>query len=96
MPAAKPKPLHEQLTDRALLDSLASTTCPACSGKKNRHQTFCRRDYHRLSMGMKQALYNRLGAGYYEAVLAACHYLGVTTWHLPREPLASERISLNP
>lgn len=63
-------------TDRALCVSLASTTCPACGGPKQRAHTFCSRDYYVLPKAKRNALYNPLGSGYAEAVVAAMGLLG--------------------
>lgn len=72
-------------TDRALCVSLASTTCPACGGPKQRKHTFCSRDYYALPKPKRNALYNPLGAGYAEAVVAAMEALGATEFKLGEE-----------
>src|SRR4051812_40059723 len=71
------------LTDRDLVHSLASKVCPACGGKKSVVHTFCRVDYYRLSRDEQNALYNRVGHGYREAVLAALQHFKKTEATLP-------------
>lgn len=75
-------PLNDQLTVEALLTSLRSTVCPACGGRKKTMQTLCVRQYMSLPRPMKQALYNRIGKGYKEAVHDAFIFLDVVkfTW----------------
>lgn len=49
-----------------LVQELEGTAC-RCGSKKASMQTFCKKDYYRLSLKQRQALYNRLGDGYEEA-----------------------------
>lgn len=56
--------------------SLRSTTCPACGQAKKRAQTLCRRDYFKLPIPMRKALYARVGSGYEQALAESLNYLG--------------------
>jgi hypothetical protein len=71
--------------DQSLVESLRSTVCPACGGKKNRAQTFCGNDYYSIPPAARKALYNRLGKGYREAVAVAMDLLGASQFYLPPE-----------
>jgi hypothetical protein len=73
----------EQLTDRNLVMSLQSTTCPSCGGTKKRAQTFCGREYLKLPQPIRKALYARLGSGYRESVAEALAYLQAEKFRLP-------------
>lgn len=77
------KPLSDTLTDRELVTSLSSDVCPACGATKVAGQTLCRREYRKLARDEQLALYDRLGNGYREAVLAAMATLGKTEFLLP-------------
>jgi hypothetical protein len=72
------------ISDRDLVKSLQSVVCPACGGKKKRGHTFCGRDYFRLTHDMREALYNRLGHGYAEAVADAMEHLGAVDFSIPK------------
>ncbi len=73
----------QELSDHALVQSLSSTTCPSCACLKKRGHTFCGREYFRLPLDMRQALYARLGRGYREAVIEALEFLGTATFITP-------------
>jgi hypothetical protein len=64
------------ISTRAALADLKSTTC-ACGATKKTRQTFCRRDYFRLPMGMSEALYDSMREGYEEAYSAALERLSL-------------------
>lgn len=72
-------------SNRTCLDSLKSTTCPACGGKKTPMQTLCRREYFKLPRPMRQALYARIGDGYAESLLEALNYLSIEFLTLPQK-----------
>jgi len=59
---------------KAAIADLRSTTC-ACGARKTSRQTFCRRDYFRLPVGMREALYARIGEGYEAHYAAALKFL---------------------
>lgn len=71
------------VTPRQLVASLRSEVCPMCGGAKASGHTLCRREYRALPHGMKMALYDRLGAGYEEAVKNAFGWRDATTFILP-------------
>jgi predicted amidophosphoribosyltransferase len=74
------------ITDELLIESLASTTCPCCGGKKSYRHTFCGFDYHRLPRDMAHALYQLISTGRYKpAVIEALKFLKAPTFHLPKE-----------
>jgi hypothetical protein len=76
-----------EVDDRALLESLASTVCPACAGKKKRRETFCSRDYYQLPREDRRALYGTVASGRYRpAVLSAMKTFNLTEFHMPPEP----------
>jgi hypothetical protein len=78
---------RQQLTRKFLLETLASTTCPACGHPKKTRQTFCGRQYFTLPKAMRTALYARIGEGYEEAVFEAMKYLLVDELHHPQPQL---------
>lgn len=63
------------LTDREILENLASTDCLGCGGSKEYRNSHCRRDYYRLPPEMRSALYRRFGAGYEQAFRDSIDYL---------------------
>jgi hypothetical protein len=69
-----------------LIWSLRRTVCPACGGAKQPAQTLCSKDYYRLPKEARDALYNRLGHGYREAVAAAMDLLKVEKFHAAAAP----------
>lgn len=69
----------------ALISSLRSGVCPACGGAKKSAQTMCRSCYFKLPRMMRDALYDRVGAGYEQAFDEAMQRLGVTEPHIPTE-----------
>jgi hypothetical protein len=69
------KPLAE-VTDLELVQSLGSTLCPSCGGRKGSRKTFCYAEFKALPGKQQQATYNRLGSGYREAIAAALQTLG--------------------
>lgn len=73
-------------SDLDLVRSLRSTVCPACGGPKQPRQTFCRQDYFALSKHRRQSLYDPLGSGYAEAVVAAMGLLGRDEFKMPEGP----------
>jgi tRNA(Ile2) C34 agmatinyltransferase TiaS len=60
-----------QPTKQQLIESLNSTLCPACAGRKKSAQTFCGGCYYDLPNHIRSALYRRIGNGYEQAVNAA-------------------------
>jgi hypothetical protein len=66
-----------------LCRSLASTVCPACGQWKKPRQTLCGKDYASIPRRLQKALYNRVGAGYEEAVESAMKELGITEFKMP-------------
>lgn len=76
----------DSVTPRHLVASLASDLCPACGGNKSPSQTFCYRDYRRLPKVMQQALYNRLGNGYEQAVREAMRHLDEAAFCIFQHP----------
>lgn len=86
MPATSLK----QLSDADLVRSLASEVCPACGQQKEVRKTFCFTDYRRLPKAMREGVYQKLGHGYFEAVIEAMQYLGKGEFILP-EPRGSRR-----
>jgi hypothetical protein len=71
------------VTDQQLVASLRDNVCPACGKRKALLQTLCRADYYRLSPTQRHSLYDRLGAGYREAVAAAISTIGLGWFVLP-------------
>lgn len=59
-----------------LVDSLASTECPACANMKKVKQSFCLKCYTDLSLRLRGCLYRRIGKGYEEAHRDAMAHLG--------------------
>ena len=74
---------EKELTARVLVESLRSTTCPACGGVKRTRQTLCSGDYYRLPAPNRKALYFGLGHGYEAAVKDAMDFLGVSRFVTP-------------
>jgi hypothetical protein len=68
---------------RTALSSLRSDVCPVCAGHKRTSQTMCVRDYRRLPADLQRSLYQRIGAGYEQALQAALITLNASTFHLP-------------
>lgn len=66
---------RSELTDRLLVQSLGSKTCPVCGGIKKYKQTFCSKHYYALPHPMRRALYMGVGAGYRESVIEALTFL---------------------
>lgn len=66
-----------------LIASLSSDLCPACGGHKKPAQSLCVKDYRRLPKARQQALYNRIGEGYEQAMTDAFNVLGLIDFHLP-------------
>jgi hypothetical protein len=58
-----------------ILDSLGSTTCEACGGKKSRGKSHCRDCYFLLPPRLRNALYRRFGEGYEEAYEESLKFL---------------------
>ena len=81
--------LVSEVDDRTLINSLRSTTCPACGGSKQSGKTLCGKQYYKLMQGQRMALYDRIGSGYREAFITAMKALGVTEIKLP-PPLDDE------
>ncbi len=75
--------IQDQLTDQALIHSLASKLCPSCGRSKKRRQTLCGREYFALPKDAREALYRPLGHGYREAVAVALDLLGAAEFRLP-------------
>jgi hypothetical protein len=75
--------VREQLTFDLVVNSLRSTTCPACGQPKKRLQTLCRTDYYTLPVPLRAALYARVGGGYEEALLDAFRVLETDMFHQP-------------
>jgi hypothetical protein len=67
----------------AAVQSLRSTLCPACGGKKKARQTLCFSDYRALPKELRDRLFDRLGSGYEQAVANALEFLEVETPALP-------------
>lgn len=81
------------MNTREAVASLASTVCPACSREKKARQTFCNRDYWRLSPELRSALYRPVGGGYEAAVAAAIAYLKAGKVDVPPTGKPSEAAS---
>lgn len=81
-----PPDLVEAASDRNLIASLNSTTCPACGGTKQRAHTFCPRDYHALSPENKKAIWRKFGEGYNAAFIRCMRNLGAGRIRMPRVP----------
>lgn len=75
--------LEEQVTDRKLLASLRSTTCPACGQHKGAKKWFCAAEFYSLPREHRLNLYRPYGYGYREAVLDAMRHLGVDEFLMP-------------
>lgn len=73
--STKPAVPGEEITDKVLVWSLRSNLCPACKGLKRAHNTLCPPCYRSLPYGLRNALYDRLGQGYREAIQAALAHL---------------------
>jgi hypothetical protein len=44
--------------------------CAACSGRKQRHNAFCRSCYRQLPNALQKALWQRFGSGFEQAYMA--------------------------
>jgi len=60
-----------QPTKLQLIESLRSTVCPSCAGRKKSRQSFCGGCYYDLPAHVRSALYRTIGNGYEQAVTAA-------------------------
>lgn len=76
-------PIIHETDDKGLVESLRSGLCPACLEPKKAGHTFCRLCYIALPARARYRLYDRLGQGYREAVIAAMELLGKTVFTLP-------------
>lgn len=76
MDKAKKVQIPTRLDTKDAIASLDSEICPACARVKRRGQTLCRRDYRCLPVVVKADLYNPVGHGYEDAVVAALSHLG--------------------
>lgn len=74
------------ITSADLVTSLAGTTCPACARIKRPRMTLCSGCFYELPPAARNALYDKLGSGYREAVLAAMARLGATKFNMPVKP----------
>jgi hypothetical protein len=72
----------EEISDHALVRSLRSHVCPACKGAKRAWITLCPACYRSIPYGLRQALYNKLGHGYREAIQAAFACLKKTAFYV--------------
>lgn len=63
------------MPDRQIWDEFIGKVCPSCLGTKRTKNGFCQRCYYSLPKAMQSALWNRFGAGYEEAHVAALHWL---------------------
>lgn len=68
-----------QLDTQQAVDSLVSTTCPACGRPKGSRKSLCARCYYALPKQMQRDLYRPVGAGYEEALDAALKHHEVDT-----------------
>lgn len=73
----------ETPTTQQLIQSLNSSTCPACARKKKRTQTLCGGCYRMLPPAERNDLYNLVGNGYEEAVAAAMKRLQAKKFNMP-------------
>lgn len=64
-------PPLQTVTDRQLIASLTSRTCPSCGGKKRARNSLCASCYRGLSPEQQRSLYKRVGCGYREAMEVA-------------------------
>lgn len=69
----------KQADRKFYLDMLRSDEC-LCERSKQPGRTFCYRCYKALPHDMQKDLYQRMGAGYEEAVEAACAWLQTEGW----------------
>jgi ribosomal protein L40E len=67
--------METTMSDQEILDSLDSTVCAACNGKKQSRRSHCRKCYYKLPPEMRTALYRRFNEGYQEAFLASLKQL---------------------
>lgn len=74
------------ITKKDLITSLQGKTCPACAQAKRRGETFCGRCYRTLPAPRRNALYQRIGEGYEEAISAALRHLNALKFHMPPAP----------
>lgn len=58
-----------------MVGSLASMVCPACANPKRPRTSFCPKCYFRLPPDQRNALYQKVGAGYEQAFLDAIAFL---------------------
>lgn len=59
----------------SILQEFLSSTCPACSGVKEKNTAFCRGCYRKLPRMMQSALWKRFGSGFEEAQKAGLAFL---------------------
>jgi len=70
---------------KALIASLASDLCPACSRAKRPRNTLCYGCYRSLPQPLRTALYNRVNNGYEQAFNDAMLSLEVAEPAFPQE-----------
>jgi hypothetical protein len=73
----------ESLTPQLVVASLRSPLCPSCAGPKKPGQTLCYKEYRRLPHALQNALYDRVGDGYEQALHTALAHLKAQTFHAP-------------
>jgi tRNA(Ile2) C34 agmatinyltransferase TiaS len=81
-----PEKFEETLDWRRLVNSLRSDTCPACGGYKRGAISVCPKCWRGLPKAKQQRMYDRIGEGYQEAMIAALRHLGVTRFVDPKTP----------
>ena len=65
------------LDAKRCIQSLNSTTCPACGKTKRRAMSLCGGEYHSLPADLRKALYSPVGQGYESAMARALEFLDV-------------------
>lgn len=71
------------VSDRALAQSLKSAVCPACADPKKVKHAVCRACWDQLSGKAQRGLHKRFGDGYAQAVRSAFAELDRSRFHEP-------------
>lgn len=72
-------PRTPDVTDKQLLCSRRSTTCPMCGSWKQRNTPVCKSCYDQLPKPIQRMLKYLIGSGYAEGIEAARRYLKIST-----------------
>lgn len=73
----------EDLTRDRVVTSLYSRVCPACNDRKGEEKSLCYSCFCALPKPLKDSLYDRVGCGYEEALLASLKHLNAERFYMP-------------